>query len=255
LTGLSASTAHEVQVLAVCASGSSAFSGSATFTTQALCYDPYESNNSSTTATTMAPNSTLTAKICGQTDVDWYRVTLSSTTNLRFTLSELPANYNLELYINGTFVTGSYQTGTTNDVIVRNNQAAGTLFYRVYGQSSAFNDLLDYRVRAETSASAFREDDAATALSGLAEVQLYPNPSSGDFVVNLTLPDESPVAFRLVDMQGRILAQHGLSDQPAGLIRLTASEWVSQRLAAGVYVLQVATRYGLQNKKLIVQPD
>jgi hypothetical protein len=203
----------------------------------------------------MAPNSTLVAKICGQTDVDWYKVTLSSTTNLRFTLSELPANYNLELYINGTFVTGSYQTGTVNDVIVRNNQAAGTLFYRVYGQSSAFSDLLDYRVRAETSASAFREDETPAPLAGLMELQLYPNPSPGDFVVNLMLPDESPVAFRLVDMQGRVLAEHGLPDHPAGLIRLTTSEWINQRLAAGVYVLQVNTRYGIQNKKLVVQPE
>ena len=247
LTGLSASTIYDWRVRANCGNGNiSAYSTVQNFTTTASCTDINEPNNSSTAATPLTIGVSKLGRICGQGDVDWYKFTISATTNVRFTLSQLPHNYNLELYINGTFAAGSYQTGTTNDVIIRNGQTANTLFYRVYGQSNVFDNLLDYRVLAETSNVAYRDEDAVI-LDEKEIARIYPNPATD--VVNLTFQHQitGSAQVQIIDMNGRMIYQSIVVD-PINGFTIPTSEWSN-----GIYLLRIFNENRFQTEKLIIQ--
>jgi hypothetical protein len=176
-------------VAATCPSGASAYTAIVTFTTQGSCYDPNEANNSSTTATLLPPNSSKTGKLCPGTDVDWFKVTLSATTNLRVILNNLPANYNLERFNASVFQAGSYNTGVAPETLIVNNAAAGSYWFRIYGQNSAFDNNNDYTITAQTSATPFtREEDGVLASAALSKDiirNLYPNPTRGQLILEI----------------------------------------------------------------------
>lgn len=238
LSGLSPSTQYVWQVSTICGSAQSGYSTSTTFTTTASCTDANESNNSSTTATILATNGNKFGKLCPSTDVDWFKVTLTSTTNLRVTLSNLPANYNLELYIGGTFVSGSYNSGTTNEVITRNNQPAGTLYYRIYGVSGATNSLVDYLITAQTSTTPFRlEESEELAQNNVSlPIQVYPNPFVGAFKIDLDLQQASDLELQMLDMTGSEVYRQEIEELLPGKQTLNIN---IPNLAQGVYLLKV----------------
>jgi hypothetical protein len=247
LTGLVASTAYNWRVRANCGGGNnSAFGSTQNFTTTASCTDPNESNNSSTTATGLTIGTPKLGRICGAGDVDWFKVTLSGTTNIRFTLSQLPQNYNLELYINGTFVTGSYQSGTNNDVIIRNGQTANTLYYRVYGYNNVFDNLLDYQVLAETSHVAYKDENAVIS-EGNVMVQLYPNPATDHFFLAFDPTLTGSLNIQVVDMNGRVMYQNE-SSVPYDKLQIATSEWTN-----GIYLIKVIHSGQVQQMKVVIQ--
>jgi len=247
LTGLVASTAYNWRIRANCGGGNnSAFASVQNFTTTASCTDANESNNSSTTATGLTIGTSKLGRICGAGDVDWFKVTLSATTNIRFTLSQLPLNYNLELYIGGTFVTGSYQSGTNNDVIIRNGQTANTLYYRVYGYNNVFDNLLDYQVLAETSPVAFKDENAVISEGGMM-VQLYPNPATDHFYLAFDPTLTGSLNVQVVDMNGRTMYQNE-SSVPYDKLQIATSDW-----ANGIYLIKVIHSGQVQQMKVVIQ--
>jgi N-acetyl-anhydromuramyl-L-alanine amidase AmpD len=250
LSGLSASTNYDWRVRTNCGSGSSAYTATQTFTTQVSCYDPNESNNTSTTATLLAINSSKQGKICGSsTDYDWFKVTLSSTSNLKVTLSNLPDNYNMELYIGGSYVTGSYNSGTTNEVISLSNKPAGTYHYRIYGATTAnSNSLLDYTISAT---NVLLKDEEVTDISipeYIPEPVMFPNPAQNEVYFDIVSLVSENVFIQIFDIQGKILKEQFLG-QNIGENIYTVS---TQDMMRGMYLVKLVHGEKVSYHKLIL---
>ncbi len=213
LNGLTAGTAYEVQVQNNCGGllfGS--WSTSVTFTTLSnTCTDTYEANETRTTAKTIAVNTDITAKIGTSTDVDWFKFTTTTTQkNIKVNLSNLPANYDLQLYDSkGVLLRTSANTGTTAEQVIYNTTKSGTFYAKVYGVSGATNSAC-YTLRATISASSLRlaeaEEVATEAIKKDDHVRLYPNPVNQQFSLAFNLETANQVTISIFDISGKLIA-------------------------------------------------
>lgn len=183
ITGLNPGTSYNWRVQTVCAAGSSSYSANQTFTTtQPVCNDPYETNNTRNTAKVVSTGFTLNAAISSGTDQDWFRFSNSSAArNIRVDLTNLAANYHLRLYRNSTLLAQSTNAGTADETIIFNTTTVSTAYYaQVYPASSTqFNNAVCYDLLISTSGTPFREGELETELVNQPfEFLLYPNPAS-----------------------------------------------------------------------------
>ena len=236
LSGLAPNTAHHFQVLAVCASGSSTYSSLTAFTTMGgSCSDVYEPNGTNSTAVVVPVNSILSGKIGADGDIDWYRFSNTTTQrNIKVSLTNLPANYQLRLYRSNTLLATSANTGTTSEQIIYNTSTVATNYkVKVNGASGAFSATQCYTLTVQIGQSPFSmqgmeggdtepmvEDDV---------ISIYPNPASD--VVNIVLPaSEVPSTIDVLDATGRVVDSFGsgaidvttrltfdMSDKPEGM--------------------------------------
>jgi hypothetical protein len=219
LSGLTAGTSYNVQVQSVCAAGSSAFS-SITFTTLSTtttCTDNYESNNTSSTAITIAANTNITARIGSSTDVDWFKFSNTSTArNIRINLTNLPLDYDLYLYNpSGTLIGQSINGSNTSEAITFNTTTVGTYRVRVIGYGGAFSSTSCYTLRASISASSFRdaEETPAAELSSASPdasvlvASVFPNPTNGKLNVVVEAAEAQQALLRICDVAGREVFQ------------------------------------------------
>lgn len=140
LTGLTHSTAYEFQVLSVCASSSSAFSNSYTFTTPAPCPDALEPNNSLATAANITLPTAMSALIAVNGDLDYYRFTIGVTSTITINLSNLPYDYDVRLLNSaGTILASSTNGSTSSEYISYANAVAGTYYAYAFGYNGAFS--------------------------------------------------------------------------------------------------------------------
>lgn len=155
LSGLSASTAYQCRVKSVCSSTTSAASPVAIFITRAACYDANENNNTASTATSISNGNESFGKICSG-DVDWFKFSSSTKCDITIDLSQLGANYDMELFFNGTYVTGKYSLGTVTEIITRTSQPAGNYLVKIFPATSTDVNLMkDYRLLVTFSPSQF----------------------------------------------------------------------------------------------------
>ncbi len=216
LTGLTSGTTYEFQVQVVCSAGTGNFSASTNWTTTAVsCNDVYESNNTRNAAKTIAVNTDIFAKIGTSSDKDWFRFsTVSGSTNLKVVLDQLPADYDIRLYnSSGSTLATSALSGTSAETIIRNTTAAATYFVQIYPYSTAsINTNLCYRLRINTSGTAFRGDAPVEFTEGnenpdkinpLEDVLVYPNPASDLLNINFFNPEDGIVSAEVIDMLGK----------------------------------------------------
>jgi hypothetical protein len=216
VTGLTASTTYNWQVRTTCSSGTSAYTTGTNFTTLAAtstCSDTYESNNTLSAAKTIAVNTNIPALIGTSTDIDWFKFTNTSTQkNIRVTLSNLPADYDLRLYNSaGTLLYSSENGGTTSESITYNNAPVATYYIRVRGYNGAFSSSACYRVNAGISSTAFKLDmsgeygeEANESLE--TTISLFPNPSTdGRFTCHMTSELTGTVKMQVFDAAGRVI--------------------------------------------------
>lgn len=148
-TGLTAATTYDWRVRTNCASSSSTYT-SAQFTTSTAstgCVSNYESNETLSTAATISTNTAVSAAIGSTTDKDWYKFTLSSTSNLNITLTNLAGDYDIIFYNSaGTEIKRSENSGTTNETISNTNTAAGTYYLQVFGYNGANSTTICYNL-------------------------------------------------------------------------------------------------------------
>ncbi|MBI5914536.1 MAG: fibronectin type III domain-containing protein [Bacteroidetes bacterium] len=161
LTGLSASTAYEFKVQAVCGSNTGSYSSPATFTTLNSggggCTDIYEANNTKSAAKTIPVNLPITAKIGTATDKDWFKFNNTSTNkNIRITMTNLPFDYDVYLYRGNTLVGYSENPDTEDEEIVYNTNIVGTYYVKVIGYNGAYSNSLCYTLQANIRNTPFR---------------------------------------------------------------------------------------------------
>jgi hypothetical protein len=252
-TGLSASTIYNWQVRTNCTSGSSAYTAGTNFTTgtTSTCSDNYESNNTLATAPTVTVNTNLTARIGTSSDIDWYKFTnTTAARNIRVTLTNLPADYDLYLYNSaGTLLYSSENGSTTAETVTFNAAPVGTYYIRVIGYNSAFSGTACYTFRATTSGTTLREEQGElqttpkeVALETAApafDVNLFPNPANN--VLNiLVATTESTIKGQALDATGRIIwtgyLDNGvntinINELPAGIYHFVAFQGNGERVS------------------------
>ncbi|MDB5226846.1 MAG: SpoIID/LytB domain protein, partial [Bacteroidota bacterium] len=116
------------------------------------CTDNFESNNSSSTATDVFANPLNSTNSSNYTpigtnigyagDQDWFKIKIAACGTLTLNLTNLPQNYDLELYgVNGLsqFINGSYNTSTQNEQIIYTSTSTTStyVFAKVYANNSS----------------------------------------------------------------------------------------------------------------------
>jgi hypothetical protein len=259
LSGLSASTTYNFQVASVCSGGTSAYSTAGSFTTSAVattCTDTWEANNTTGTAKTIAVATNIQGTIGTSTDKDYFK--FSNTTaakNIKVTLTNLAADYDLKLYKGTSTLVGTSQNGsTTSESIIYNTTAAATTYYAyVYGYSGAFNASSCYTLRAEISSSTFvrlsgeTEVDESTVTEGA--LSIYPNPSNGTLNIRLQPEADLTQTISVYNQLGQMVDSYEVSftkDQPAVEIRMND-------LTDGIYFVRVYDGNEIQTRKVMIR--
>ena len=258
LTGLTASTTYNYQVASVCASGTSAYSTAGSFTTTAVvtCTDAYEPNESRTGAKTIPLSSNVSARISSATDKDYLKfVNTTAARNVRVSVTNLPADYDLQLFRSSTSVGISQNGGTTSESLIYNNtQAATTYTAYVYGYNGAFNATSCYTIRAEISGTSFVRQ-SAEELEILNEelsnepLQVYPNPTSG--LLNIRLQPERDI-FQTVEVYNQ-LGQKVESFELSFTKEMPAVELQLSDLTDGIYFVRVYDGNTVQTRKVMLR--
>jgi hypothetical protein len=252
ISGLSAGQTYEFQVQNVCSSSSSSYSSSANFTTTAqACSDTYESNNTRGTAKTVAVNSSLIALISPQGDADFFKITtIAPNTNLQITLSNLPADYDLQLKnSSGTNLATSSNGGVTNEVIKRNTTTAAVYYIRVYGYGGANNATQCYNLNIQAGSSPFRTTDGEVLTSDDASaLHVYPNPVNDVLNVELNSAMDGNISVNIVDMIGRNLMElHKTVTKGINNFEISVKD-----LTKGIYFVEVNNGVEREIKKIVV---
>ena len=255
LTGLTAGTSYNAQVATVCSTSSSTYSSAITFATTATgCTDTWESNNTSGTAKTIAVNTDVTALIGTSTDADWYKFTnTSAAPRIRINLSNLAGDYDVRLYRGTSTQVGISQAGgTAAEQIIYNTSTVATYYIKVYGYNGAYSATQCYLLRANTSASNFREGQldeevVLEPVSGL--MNLYPNPANDKVMLDYLANASGTVQLYLFDGMGRqvLATQQTVAEGPStfGLPLPTLSN--------GMYVLHVVDGDQRYQQRFLIQ--
>lgn len=220
LSGLTASTTYNTRVLATCSSGNSPYSSIVNFTSAAAgCTDNFESNNSQSAAKPIAPGTTINALVGTSTDVDWFKFSNTSTQkNIKVTMTNLVADYDMILYRSSTQVGLSENTGTANEQIIYNTTTAATTYYvKVYGYNGAFSLSQCYNLLAQISGSSFRtasgETEEVTPVTG--EFLVFPNPAANEVSLVLPFGKGGEGTLTIMDITGKVLFNQDMKSEEA----------------------------------------
>jgi len=264
-TGLTASTQYEFQVQAVCGSTTGSYSGSANFTTLSSgggggCTETFEPNNSRSSSLPLtAVNTDLSSQISTSTDKDWYRfANTSATRNIRVDLTNLPADYDLKLYQNGTLRRTSENDSTNPEVVTFNTTTVASNWYAyVYGFGGVFSTTQCYTLRISLSSSAFRTDGSTdgevTEIEIPVEVvnsgfAMFPNPALDQLTLDVNLNADRTVRVSVGDITGRthILRSFDLfKGNSRAILDVT-------QLPAGTYFVRVENGEIIGTQKLVI---
>ncbi|MBS1742211.1 MAG: fibronectin type III domain-containing protein [Bacteroidetes bacterium] len=253
ITGLLASTVYDWRVTTNCSSGSSTATA-AQFTTTAAstCATAFEPNETQATAAAISSGVTNSAAISSTTDIDYYKITTTATSNIVYNLVG-PSGVDFDLYIYNSAGTqiGSGAGSTATETVSLTSQAAGTYYIKVIGYNGA-NSATCYTIKATATAitgcqSSYDNSTNGTT-SGAATIPFNTNvtglisPSAdvdnykfvittgGTITVTLsTLPADFDL--KLLNSAG---TQVGISQNGS-----TTSETISYTAAAGTYYAQV----------------
>lgn len=261
LSGLTANTTYNYQVQTVCGATSSSYSAAASFTTQSSssCTDQYETNNTRNTAKVIPVNTNINMQIATSSDIDWLRFSnTSSTPRIKVDLTNLPFDYDLQLYRNTTLLGTSQNAGTTAEQLIANTTTVSTSYYaRVYGYNGAFSNSQCYTLRVSLSSSNWRTDGSTDGdvvegeipvLFENAAFGIFPNPANNEVTIEVPMDADRDVQVRIVDGAGRVaLEQNRVLGKGDNRIQFDLN-----RLANGMYFVQVRNGEQVSMRKLVV---
>ncbi len=260
ITGLAAGTLYDWRVRANCSSATGAYS-TAQFTTSAVstCATAFEPNETQATAAAITSGVTNTAAISTSTDVDYFKITTTATSNIAYNLAG-PSGVDYDLYVYNSAGTqlGSSTTSTATESVSLSSQAAGTYYIKVIGYNGA-NSTTCYTITATATATttggcqSSLDNSANGTTTGAATIPFNTNvtglisPSADvdyyKFVITTAGTITATLTTLPADYDLRLRNSAGTQvaiSQKSG----TASESISYTAAAGTYYAQV---YGYNN--------
>ena len=253
LTGLTASSSYTVAVQAVCGATTSDYSANTSFQTLAVpCSDSYEPNEFRVKAKVVAVNTDVKANMGSSIDRDWFAFTNTpNQKNIQITLTNLPNDYNIYLYnAEGVLLLNSTNSGLTNETINYNTSVVGIYYIRVTGRTGYFNSTSCYTLRANISASSFRElaENRVGFEDLVSEFNVFPNPNNGDFTVTFNSDNNYQAFLKVYDLTGREVYAKTLD----------VDEYTNQtniqldNLETGVYLIELSDGNTRSVKKVMI---
>jgi hypothetical protein len=216
----------------------------------APCSESYESNNSKNGAKTIPVGTPITSQISTSTDKDWFKWTnTSSAPNMRITLTNPPADYDIKLYnTSGSYIKVSENSGTSNETITHNTSVIGTYKVQVYGWNGAFSNTQCYTLLIETSASPFSPPAELLASGSEKGMKLYPNPVADQLTVELVSPSKGQARVNAYNLMGqRMVSLVQEVAEGTNFIQLDVSDY-----ARGTYFFEVILEEEVLRKEFIV---
>jgi hypothetical protein len=212
LSGLSANNAYDWRVSANC---SNPAQSSFTTAPAVICNDLYEANNVSGQAKAINLGVPVSAVITSPSDVDWFTVTTpnSSYTNLKVTLNNLPADYDVYVYNKSLILVGSSAgTGTSDEIVTYDSKSRKAPYYiKVAGKNGAYNPWFCYRLLVEVFSygnGAHRTSVEADEITEVPGKQLiYPHPASGFIQLGFNSTIEGTVSVEIFNTEGQLIKQ------------------------------------------------
>ncbi|GFZ34448.1 hypothetical protein CSC2_49740 [Clostridium zeae] len=108
--------------------------------------DTYEPNGTISSAYTITSGSTLSSYIYSASDVDYYKLTVTTSKSFTISLTNLPKDYDLTLYdANGNYIDYSENSGTTSETLT-DTLSAGTYYIQVVGYNGAYSTTTPYKL-------------------------------------------------------------------------------------------------------------
>jgi hypothetical protein len=254
-TGLVSGATYNWRVNATCPAGTGAFA-TASFATQVVaCTDAWEPNESRTAARSITTGTAIQGLISSSSDNDYFKFSNSTAApNIRITLTNLPANYNIELYRTGVNkrVAVSANSGTTSETITLNNAAIGQYEVRVYGNSrNEFNTINCYTLQANVSNIAYDQADNDKAEWGPAAggITVYPQPATGVLNIAFDAVASGKTEVALVNQLGMNLQQKNMTaSKGTNFTTLDVS-----LTPTGIYVLKITQNGVVKTARVLVQ--
>lgn len=258
LGGLAASTLYDWRVKTNCSSGSSTYA-SAQFTTAAsgTCSNNYEPNDSRAAATVFPVNTIIQSMISTGTDNDYFKFNNSSTAkNIRVRLTNLPADYDVELYRNGSssVLKSSKHSGLGDEKFYYNTSTIAQYEVRVFPRTtSAFSASNCYSLSIElsnTSYSSARMDEDADAEKELETTGIYAFPVPADELLHVSyfVKQAGTATISLYTPEGEKV----FTKQASSLGGKNQDEISVKFLPAGIYLLRVEQDGAQFTKKVIL---
>lgn len=254
LSALTASTVYDWRVRTNCSSGTSSYTQSQFTTPGTGCSDPYEVNNTRSAAAAIPVNTNLFGLISTSTDADWFRFNnTTATPNIRVSLTNLAADYDVELYRQGTTsrLAISQNAGTTSETINYSTSTVAQHEVRVFGYAGAFNATNCYTLRIDLSGSiaargALEPVSQQVKIGGL---QVYPNPAKEKINIAFDANQKGKAEVRIIDLQGRVLNSRYLNvGEGVNVTSMDVSGFVP-----GVYMIRITVDNKLLTKNLVLQ--
>ncbi len=253
LSGLSASSTYDWRVSTTCTSGTSTFTAAQfTTATASTCATAFEPNETLATAAAISTGVSNSAAITTTTDVDYYKITTTGTSNIVYSLAgPLGVDYDLYVYNSAGTQLGLSESGTATESISLSNQAAGTYYIKVVGYLGA-NSATCYTITATTttatSCQSSLDNSTNGTISGAATIPFNTNVTglispSGDidnykFVITTAGTITATLTTLPADYDLKLLnsagTQVGFSKN-----RSTSNETINYNAAAGTYYAQV----------------
>lgn len=270
-TNLTSSTTYNYQVQAVCSTTStSTYSAASSFATLSggggtgTCTENNEANNSKTAAKTLTLASNLLSQISTSTDVDWFKFSnTSSKKNIKVSLTTLPGDYDMYLYKGNSLVGYSENSDFNDETIVYNTTSTATTYYlKIVGWNGAYSNTNCYTLRADISASTFKNDgtdqpepvitlnDLQKWQGGNSALNVYPNPATNAVNILFEAQQNEPATIQIVDVLGKLVTRQNFETN----IGINEFNFDTQNVPAGIYFVKLqAGKTQLTQKLLIVK--
>jgi len=194
---------------------------------------------------------TKNARICPQGDEDWYSFSVSSDKPyIRLSLSDMPADYQLELWTSSSVLLTSTTLGLDAEIIT-SMLPAGDYYARVYGNGDAWHSGEGYRLLLQRQADAFAVKDSEVEEGLLQEelpfhsTYLYPNPTEGIFYLAFSTLEEMEVRLRILDIYGKRIQERTIMVGNGEHIE----EMNVDGLSEGIYLIELSG----QNRKEVLK--
>jgi C1A family cysteine protease len=253
VTGLTGSTLYHYRVKATSSIGTT-HGNDLTFTTlQSGCIDNYEPNNTLATAIMITPEVQIYALIGASGDIDWFKVNnLTTKRNMKVQLTNLPADYDLQLYkANGSLLKTSANRGTTSEVINYNTSTVATYYIKVYGYNGAFNALNCYALKVSLSSTTFKsmEETEETEIAFEPELNVYPNPTTGKVTLEYFAPVDGKIKVNIMSASGNVI----LTQDFQVVEGVNNLQYDVANKPEGIYIVQVIANQESLFRKLILR--
>jgi hypothetical protein len=213
------------------------------------CTDAFEPNNSKGSAKPITVGVSIVALISTATDKDFFSFANSSgQPNIKVTLTNLPANYDLKLFnSSGVSVAASHNGGTADENIIFNSAPVGTYKPEVLGKNGAFNATQCYTLTAFISNTPFKLGDGDqmnpnSTVNNLSNI--YPNPSNGRVTVDYSSATDGDVNLVVFDLMGKMVHNQTVTANQG----LNSFNFDYTDLQPGLYMLEVIN--GSEVKKM-----